>query len=108
MSDSPLLKPDALPHLERPKECTSESLREAVFKARALLAQERHMIHGQSEAVARAYLLAALEAYVHRLDKRGFPIPYALRDELRLQRIACRAGRFLRPTTAGRGVDHGN
>lgn len=38
-------------------------------------------------------LVEALEAYVGSLTERGHPVPYALRDELRLQRRTC-PGRY--------------
>ena len=61
----------------------------AVLSARDALAHERHQHHRPSEPTARVALLEALEAYVRSLDERGHPVPYALRDDLRLQRLAC-------------------
>jgi len=61
----------------------------AVLCARDALAHERHQYHRPSEPTARVALLEALEAYVRSLDERGHPVPYALRDDLRLQRLAC-------------------
>ena len=61
----------------------------AVLSARDALAHERHQYHRPSEPTARVALLEALEAYVRSLDERGHPVPYALRDDLRLQRLVC-------------------
>ena len=61
----------------------------AVLSARDALAHERHQYHRPSEPTGRVALLEALEAYVRSLDERGHPVPYALRDDLRLQRLAC-------------------
>jgi hypothetical protein len=61
----------------------------AVLSARDALAHERHQYRRPSEPTARVALLEALEAYVRSLDERGHPVPYALRDDLRLQRLAC-------------------
>ena len=66
---------------------TPADLWNAVLAARDALAHERHLHQRQSEPSARAALLEALEAYVRSLDERGHPVPYALRDELRLQRL---------------------
>jgi len=57
----------------------------AVLSARAALADERNLV-GSPEASARDALVEALESYVTSLAERGHPVPYALRDELRLQR----------------------
>jgi hypothetical protein len=79
---SPLTsEPDVEPNL------TPADLWKAVLVARDALAQERHLRQRQSEPSARLALLEALEAYVGSLDERGHPVPYALRDELRLQRL---------------------
>lgn len=54
--------------------------------ARALLAQQRQT--GASRASvdeARAQVVAALTSYTAALAARQLPVPYALRDELRLQ-----------------------
>jgi hypothetical protein len=65
-----------------------EQLRVEVRAARELLASERcGRGHNAAEVLLlRRGLLSALEAYVDRLDAEHFPVPYALRDELRLQR----------------------
>lgn len=66
---------------------TPADLWRAVLVARDALAHERHLRQRPSEPSARAALVEALEAYVRSLDERGHPVPYALRDELRLQRL---------------------
>src|SRR4051794_12946161 len=63
------------------------SLWKAVLRARADLAHERHVAQRGLEPSARVALVAALEAYVNSLTERGHPVPYPLRDELRLQRL---------------------
>jgi hypothetical protein len=61
----------------------------AVLKARADLAHERRLPQGHREPSARVALVEALESYVESLAERGHPLPYPLRDELRLQRLTC-------------------
>jgi hypothetical protein len=61
----------------------------AVLSARADLAQERRLSQGHREPSARVALVGALELYVESLAERGHPVPYPLRDELRLQRQTC-------------------
>src|SRR4051812_2437330 len=68
---------------------TPASLWDAVLTARAALVHERNLHQRPTELTARAVLLQALEAYVRSLEERSHPIPYALRDELRLQRLTC-------------------
>jgi len=59
-----------------------------VVKARGVLEQERQSPGGRgSSSPARADLLLALEAYAASLTHRRLPIPYVLRDELRLRRL---------------------
>jgi hypothetical protein len=92
-----------------PKHClTARGLWEAVLRARAVWAQERHLPQRGSEPTARLALLDALEAYVKSLDERGHPVPYALRDELRLQRLTCLERRHVRPVTGREGLGHGH
>ena len=67
-----------------------------VIRARGLVAQQRHQTLNRPITNARGELLAALEAYVSSLATRGRPIPYALRDELRLQRATCSSDRYRR------------
>ncbi len=51
-----------------------------------MVTAQRHLpIRGSS--IARAELLAALEAYAASLTNHGRPIPYALRDELNIRRL---------------------
>jgi hypothetical protein len=67
-----------------------------VLSARRAVARQRHVLVNSSLAAARGELLSALEAYVESLELGGRPIPYALRDELRLQRLTCPADRYVR------------
>ncbi len=60
-----------------------------VVAARAVHAEQRQLPHGASAMEARVGLLRALEAYVESLTERGWPIPYAIRDELRIQQLSC-------------------
>jgi hypothetical protein len=83
-----------------PERClTARGLWDAVLSARAVWAHERHQPQRGSAPNARLALLDALEAYVKSLDERGHPVPYALRDELRLQRLTNVASRQVRPVT---------
>jgi hypothetical protein len=92
-----------------PERClTARGLWEAVLSARAVWAHERHLPQRGSEPNARLALLDALEAYVKSLDERGHPVPYALRDELRLQRLTCLESRHVRPVTRREGLGHGH
>ena len=59
----------------------------SVLDARARLADARHQAQGTSAQAAREDLLRALEAYVKSLEARRHPVPYAIRDELRIQRL---------------------
>jgi hypothetical protein len=67
---------------------TPTELWEAVLRARIALANERHLVR-HNDGTARAVLLGALESYVTSLNERGHPVPYALRDELRLNQRTC-------------------
>lgn len=58
-----------------------------VVKARSVVASQRHLTVGRASSIARAELLSALEAYAVSLTNHRRPIPYALRDELRLKRL---------------------
>jgi hypothetical protein len=67
---------------------TSDLVREIV-RARADLLRVRHLHSARldtlsSVELAREQLVAALDAYAARLVAEGFPVPYRLRDELRL------------------------
>ena len=59
-----------------------------VFDARKVVAQRRHAPGGSGEplAASRLRLLRALEAYADALEVRHLPMPYGLRDELRIYR----------------------
>ena len=78
---------------------TPALLWDAVLTARAALLRERHLHRRPAELTARAVLLEALEAYVRSLEERSHPIPYALRDELRLQRLTCATNGRALPAT---------
>jgi hypothetical protein len=60
---------------------------EELRSAREEVSRLRHapVVHAEQLA-ARQSLLTALESYVSGLTARGLPIPWKLRDELRLQR----------------------
>jgi hypothetical protein len=72
---------------------------DVVLGARAALEHERQVSLKSSEPSARVELVRALESYVASLTERGHPVPYALRDELRLQRLTCTAREGARPPT---------
>jgi hypothetical protein len=85
---------------------TPTNLWDAVLAARAALAHERHLHSRAAELTARAVLLETLEEYVRSLEERSHPVPYALRDELRLQRLTCATeGRAL-PVTSHKEPEH--
>ena len=63
------------------------TLWQEVVKARAVVAQQRHLPSSRTSSIARAELLSALEAYVASLTNQRRPIPYGLRDELRIRRL---------------------
>jgi len=79
------------------------ALWDEVVAARAALARQRQQPQRTSDPEVRAALLDALEAYVESLDQRGLPIPYAIRDELRIQRLTSP-----RSVQAYRGQPRGN
>lgn len=56
--------------------------------ARAAMTLARRAPLGTSSVVdvARARLLRALEAFTAELEARNLPVPYAIRDDLRIQR----------------------
>jgi len=87
---------------------SARELWEAVLSARAAWAHERHLPQRGLEPNARLVLLDALEAYVRSLDERRRPVPYALRDELRLQRLTCVARRHSLPVTPREERRHGH
>ncbi len=59
-----------------------------VISARAAMTVARRAPLGRSRLVdaPRARLLLALEAYSAELNARNLPVPYAIRDDLRIQR----------------------
>lgn len=75
---------------------TPTELWDAVLNARAVWAEERHLPRQGPGCSARTGLLHALEAYVRSLDQRGRPVPYALRDQLRLVRLTASSSRLSR------------
>ena len=72
-----------------------------VVDAREVVTRERVLPLGSSLTMARGDLLSALDAYVASLVSRGRPVPYPLRDELRLQRLTC--GPTYQPPSRPRG-----
>lgn len=64
------------------------ALFQEVTSARAAMVVARRAPLGSPSAVdgTRARLLHALEAYTAELDARHLPVPYAIRDDLRIQR----------------------
>lgn len=65
---------------------TLEVLVEDLRRAREEVAQLRRLplVHDQLR-IARQRLLTAMESYAAELGARGLPLPWKLRDELRLQ-----------------------
>ena len=59
-----------------------------VLSARAAMTVARRAPLGRSRLVdaPRARLLLALEAYTAELNARNLPVPYGIRDDLRIQR----------------------
>jgi len=59
-----------------------------VISARAAITVARRAPLGRSRVVdaPRARLLVALEAYTAELEARHLPVPYGIRDDLRIQR----------------------
>lgn len=97
--------PPTAPRAEAGPGRTAERRRlwDQVVEARGLVASQRHLPVDRSFVGARVELLVALEAYAASLASHGRPIPYALRDDLRLQRLTCSADRSLRyDSIAGR------
>lgn len=64
------------------------ALFQEVIKARAAMTVARRAPLGTASAldVTRASLLLALEAYTAALAIRHLPVPYVIRDDLRIQR----------------------
>jgi hypothetical protein len=69
------------------------ALIQEVLSARAAMTVARRAPLGASNVLdtTRIRLLRALEAYTAALDERHLPVPYAIRDDLRIQRRARRA-----------------
>jgi hypothetical protein len=65
------------------------ALIQEVISARAAMTAARRAPLGASNIVevTRTRLLLALEAYTAELDARHLPVPYAIRDDLRIQRL---------------------
>jgi hypothetical protein len=63
------------------------ALWDRVLRARSSVVRHRNLPRSQSKSLAQAELLTALEAYVAYLTDHGRPIPYGLRDELRIRRL---------------------
>jgi hypothetical protein len=78
--------PQAPPHAPHQGQDEPLFLWDKVLKARSAVAVQRRLPVGSTSSMARAELLSALEAYALSLTNHGRPIPYALRDELRLTR----------------------
>jgi hypothetical protein len=56
-------------------------------EARDAVAEHRHAPVGSEAAISsRRRMLSALEDYIGALEAMRLPVPYALRDELRLHR----------------------
>lgn len=80
--------PNATP-MPRGSRRSPVDLWEAVLSARHDLVLERASTERHRQPTARVVLVGALEAYILSLAERGHPVPYALRDEVRLQRLTC-------------------
>jgi len=87
---------------------TPTALWDRVLSARTALAQERHLPQRGLEPTARLALLDAVESYVKSLDERGHPVPYSLRDELRLMRLTIVPRRQVRPINTHEELGHGH
>lgn len=96
------------PRLDTRAGVTPATLWDAVLTARTALVHERHLHRRLAESTARAVLLEALEAYVRSLEERSHPIPYALRDELRLQRLTCATNGHALSLTTHKKPAHGH
>ena len=73
------------------------ALFDEVTSARAAMVVARRAPLGTPSVVegTRTRLLLALEAYAAELDLRHLPVPYGIRDDLRIQRRTL--GRSVRP-----------
>ena len=61
-----------------------------LHEARGHLQESRANGHTGTERLAQADFVTALRAYVDALTSRRLPVPYALRDELRIHGDAMR------------------
>jgi hypothetical protein len=71
-----------------------------LLAARAEVSRRRRAPGRQALSQSHALLLAALEAYIACLVERDRPVPYALRDEVRLWRCAIQGDRLPRAVVA--------
>lgn len=80
----------SLPPSHPPSHRPLDVLWEELVSARAAVAEARQGPQGASSMTgpARHHLISALEAYTAELVAQNLPIPYKLRDDLRLQRRA--------------------
>lgn len=83
-----------------PRAPSPAALWQAVLTARVVLARRRCQPGGKVDHEASADLLDALEVYVESLETRRLPVPYVIRDELRIRRLTASSSR---PSSAGRG-----
>lgn len=63
-----------------------------VITARADLSVQRCDPRHDSGTATRVALVRALESYLALIAARGYPAPYALVNELQMQRRICRSG----------------
>ncbi len=87
----PTTAPVPLPHVASAGATRSKvplDLWNDVVRAHVVLADQRHQ-RASTLPDARLDLLDALEAYVSSLHQRTLPVPYPIRDELRLLRLTC-------------------
>ncbi len=83
----PIDSPTTVAHRGHADPARAALLLGAVVEARAAVARERRLPRGGEGLEARVTLLATLESYASLLAEQGCPIPYAMRDELRIQRL---------------------
>ena len=94
--------------LARRRRLAPAILWDMVLRARTELPCERHLPTSSLLPTARLALVDALEAYVESLHDRGYPVPYALRDELRLQSITSVPHRAVGPRPTREETKHGH
>lgn len=80
---------ERLPH-ERDQRMQLDGLWADIVQARDDVAAERLQTRQHTEPSARVSLILALEAYLGTIAACGYPAPYLLTNELRLQRNALR------------------